>query len=119
MGQTYYSRVGIPSILSTHYFTGNYRHKYHPVEVDANRLAFNYFSQTVDGFDSSAWNSIKNPLSNNVDKIFLSDDRYAYACSLFPSGLIPMTIDYLDYVSPFFSVIIGCLNSLIYKSMPY
>lgn len=120
MGWTYYSRVGIPSLLSTSFFTGDYYHKYHPVEVDANNRAFMYFSQTVEGFGPSDWNSSSNPLSNNVDNLLANAGNFAYLNTLFKSGLLPPSfIDYLAYVSPIFALIAGGLNTLLYRMVPY
>jgi len=70
-GWAYLPRVGIPSILSRG------EHNFHPVEQDANRRAFLYFNENVDGFYKSredferlgnngvGWNFHSNPL--NVD----------------------------------------------------
>jgi RHS repeat-associated protein len=49
MGWGYLSRVGIPSLMDAwNYDDGN--HKYQPFEQDANRRAFMYFNEHVDGF---------------------------------------------------------------------
>lgn len=75
MGWAYYSRVGIPSILSSSPQSLN------PVELDANRRAFLYFNEHVDGFYKSrderfekrGWNFSKNPLNLNRDYIDFND----------------------------------------------
>ena len=47
MGLTYLARIGFPSIMS------NSDHDYRPVEIDANRRAFQYFNEYVHGFYST------------------------------------------------------------------
>jgi len=66
IGLAYYVRVGIPSILS------NGDHNFHPVEQDANRRAFLYFNEKVDGFknddnhfDNLGWHFGENPFDVN------------------------------------------------------
>jgi RHS repeat-associated protein len=79
MGWGYYNRVGIPSIMSGGRYgddeNGIGRHDFHPVEQDANRRAFLYFNNEVDGFkndqfigDSKGWNFVVNPL--DVERTF-------------------------------------------------
>ena len=65
MGWAYYPRIGIPSIRSTGV------HDFHPAEQDANRRAFLYFNEHVDGFydvnmfDNRGWDFWRNPLDVN------------------------------------------------------
>jgi hypothetical protein len=68
MGWGYLTRVGIPSIFSAGKDDNN--HDFQPFEQDANRRAFNYFNETVEGFYKSeddkledrGWNFNNNPL---------------------------------------------------------
>jgi hypothetical protein len=67
MGPAYLTRVGIPSILS------NGNHDFHPAEQDANRRAFLYFNEKIEGFYKSeddmdnphGWDFYYNPLNIN------------------------------------------------------
>jgi len=67
MGWAYFSRIGIPSIMSAN---GDGNHKYQPFEQDANRRAFLYFNENVEGFYKSfedknlnrGWSFWQNPL---------------------------------------------------------
>ena len=74
-GWGYIPRYAIPSVRSEH---GNYKniyksHDWHPVEQDANRRAFLYFNENVDGFydknpyDNHGWNFSENPININGD----------------------------------------------------
>ncbi len=77
MGWGYLPRVGIPSLMSADK-NGN-KHRYQPFEQDANRRAFLYFNEHVDGFYQTekqyneniksgvqqGWNFWKNPLDVN------------------------------------------------------
>ena len=75
MGLAYLPRVGIPIFFSSH------SHNFHPVEQDANRRAFLYFNENVDGFYKTedemgaqrGWNFYSHPL--NIDH---SNERYQY-----------------------------------------
>jgi hypothetical protein len=79
MGWAYLSRVGIPSLMSASKSDG--MHDFQPFEQDANRRAFMYFNEKVEGFytsheqyieqrdnrsyingTSKGWNFYKNPL---------------------------------------------------------
>jgi RHS repeat-associated protein len=78
MGWGYLSRVAIPSLMSASMKDGN--HRYQPFEQDANRRAFMYFNEHVDGFyqteaqyrDNRAngidkgWNFWSNPMDVNI-----------------------------------------------------
>jgi len=59
MGFAYYSRVGIPSLLSDNRFGAG--HNMHPVEQDANARAIKYFYEKTDGKDF-VWDFIENPI---------------------------------------------------------
>jgi len=48
-GPLYLPRFGLPSLLSTNFFTGRNDQYLHPVEQDANARAYNYF-KNKDGF---------------------------------------------------------------------
>ena len=51
MGWAYFSRIGLPSIMSGQKGSiYDKNHGKHPVEQDANRRAFIYFNEKVDGF---------------------------------------------------------------------
>lgn len=66
MGYAYLQRVGLPSLLSKDPKT----HKYHPIEIDANRRAFMYFNQNVftEG-NIDYWIIRRNPLDpQNISK---------------------------------------------------
>lgn len=78
MGWAYLPRVGIPSLMSTmNYDDGN--HDFQLYEQDANRRAFTYFNENVDGFYQTAtqyranqsagvekgWNFYQNPMDIN------------------------------------------------------
>lgn len=114
MGIAYLNRVGIPSLFSNH------NHDFHPVEQDANRRAFLYFNEHVEGFyktkenmwNEGGWNFKENPLNiygnyqrdqyvdyydasslQLLDKLSIHAKWYDYAsysCLLFPIG--PMSV---------------------------
>jgi hypothetical protein len=83
MGFAYYPRVGIPSLMSAMIDDGN--HIYQPAEQDANRRAFLYFNENVEGFYKSqedfdkygnngiGWNFKSNPLD-----VYHTKNRYGY-----------------------------------------
>lgn len=85
MGIAYLSRVGLPSILSSH------NHNYHPVEIDANRRAFMYFNKHVGRpySNSDDWSNKKNdyfkwdlgnnPLNQDGSIYYSSDFSYLNA----------------------------------------
>ena len=126
-GQAYLSRIGIPSLMGAmKYNDGN--HNFQPYEQDANRRAFMYFNENVNGFYQTeaqyqanqaggiekGWNFKKNPLDVNhtatrgtyydYDN---SDDR-ALINSL---SINTMWYDYFDPVG----IIVGTSNGIYYN----
>jgi hypothetical protein len=91
MGWAYLSRVGIPSLMSTAFYNDN-NHKYQPYEQDANRRAFMYFNEKVEGFYQTkeqyeynqrygiekGWNFWSNPLDVNHIGKWSRGDYYDY-----------------------------------------
>ena len=69
-GFSYLARVGIPSALDNSSYG---RHAFHPVEADANRRAFLYFNENVEGFqddreydDGVGWNFKANNFPDGI-----------------------------------------------------
>jgi RHS repeat-associated protein len=74
-GWFYYSKYGIPSLLSKKPYDLN------PVEQDANVRAFNYFSAEIDNFNwsddsgqHSHWNQYSNPINDYNWSLSFNDD---------------------------------------------
>ena len=115
MGFAYYSRVGIPSALSS----GN--HNLHPVEQDSNRRAFLYFNKHVEGFqddsehsspsarDNWGWDFWRNPFADGVGTPALYKGRpinyVNYQNSVHVTSLdkIRVRAKWYNYVFPFVS----------------
>lgn len=64
MGWGYLSRVGIPSLFDA---GGSGKHKYHPIEQDANLRAFKYFNEHVEGFYQTSEEYFRNR-TNKIQK---------------------------------------------------
>lgn len=123
MGLAYLNRVGIPSLLST----GN--HKYHPIEMDANRRAFLYFNKHVEGFYKTeddmyrdhGWDFYENPV-RNIDE----DNKYI---DFYDSGSLELLNNltvhakWYDYICwrkyKYGPLIIGLYNALLYNYQNY
>lgn len=116
MGWAYYGRVGIPSIMS------NGNHDFHPVEQDANRRAFLYFNENVDGFYVSdddfnngvnrGWDFFLNPL--NIDGTNMRNQYVDYRNRIFLNSLnrIRVRAKWYDYTFP---IISGFYNAWWYN----
>ena len=128
MGLGYYSRVGIPSILSR----SAERHRFHPVEQDANRRAFQYFSKHIEGF----YENSLDPLSNLgwhldyydnpiiVNGVSLSLTSYASSddvWALFDSMTIRASVfDILGWcIPPAGTLLTGLMNAAYYNFYRY
>lgn len=124
MGVAYLNRVGIPSLLSNH------DHDFHPVEQDANRRAFLYFNEHVDGFyktkenidDERGWNFVKNPLNIYGDNERGNYVDYHDASSLQLLDNLTNHAKWYDYTSysclllPIGPMMVGLFNSIYYNA---
>ena len=124
MGIAYLNRVGIPSLFSNH------NHDFHPVEQDANRRAFLYFNEHVEGFYKSeddmhndgGWDFFNNPL--NIKGIIERDQYVDYydASSLQLLDKLSIHAKWYDYASyscllfPIGPMAVGLFNSIYYNA---
>jgi hypothetical protein len=84
MGWAYLSRIGIPSLMGAASYD-DHNHDFQPYEQDANRRAFMYFNENVEGFYKSpedfakygnngvGWNFYSHPLD-----VYHTKDRFRY-----------------------------------------
>ena len=122
MGWAYYSRVGIPSLLSI-----KERHRNHPIELDANRRAFIYFSKTVDGFFENSkiddnglgWRIDKHPFFSGINFSLSCYDSIDEIQPLFNTiRQRPVFTDYLSWIIPIIGPIVsGVINTLMYNTL--
>ena len=128
MGLGYYSRVGIPSLLSR----SAERHRFHPVEQDANRRAFEYFSKHVDGFYENSLDPLSdlgwhfgyydNPiLVNGVSLSLTSYNSPDDVWALFDSMKIRTSIfDIISWSIPLAETLLtGLMNAAYYNFYRY
>ena len=127
MGPAYFSRVGIPSIMSA---DGSGNHKYQPFEQDANRRAFLYFNKNVKGFYQTeaeyrynqrngiekGWNFYQNPMDINHIGQYSRYDYYDYHNPAHRDLINSLSLKakWFDYLDPF-GLIIGIGNGLYYN----
>jgi hypothetical protein len=122
MGWAYYPRIGIPSIRSKGV------HDFHPVEQDANRRAFLYFNEHVDGFyvneqeanQGKGWNFWTNPLDVNGSNTRGQYIDYQDADQVATLDRIRVRAKWYDHASWLFFPIggpiwIGLINAKIYN----
>jgi RHS repeat-associated protein len=127
MGWAYYPRIGIPSARSER---GNYldnysSHDFHPVEQDANRRAFLYFNEHIEGFteteigDDNGWNWARNPLDPNNTGIGQTWD-YNNSTDLQSIDRLTVNARWYDHFSllgfPLAPVIGGLINAGSYNN---
>lgn len=128
MGWAYLPRVAVPSLISAMQKDRN--HQYQMMEQDANRRAFLYFNENVDGFYKSkddidadrGWNFSKNPFDINIvgspkgyvdykndEQMKLLNDNLSFHAKWFDY------VGWLDVhgVSP---ILIGIINGIYYKN---
>jgi RHS repeat-associated protein len=103
-GIFYLPRYGIPSGLNC-LGPNKYRHKYHPVEQDANIRAFKYFNDNIDGFNQ--WDSDRHPINGYVWSLPFTDDNNQNA--LANGRLRPAWYDYFLIFSPLWDAYINWL----------
>lgn len=107
-GIAYLARYGIPSLLSD-----PQKHKYHPVEQDANIRAFRYFMDNEVGFKASYWDGYYNKIlgydiNNHSDVVKLLS---------LTNGIVNPTIwDYSLSTTTVGSIVSGLINSSIDKT---
>jgi hypothetical protein len=119
MGFAYYSRIGIPSILSSG------RHIYHPVEQDAQSRAFLYFSVKEPGFYATeaksdrGWQWQINPIdpTKNHGKLVWDARNAEHIITLKNAWVKPLWYDYAAWLflplgGPFW---VGLYNSKKYN----
>lgn len=126
MGWAYYQRVGIPSLLSTDkvaLYNGD--HDFHPVEQDANRRAFIYFNEEVDGFydidgyDDKGWDFEENPLDINGTRTPGQMVDYHYPADKSALKNLKISARWYDYASwmlfpPIGPILVGSINTIYY-----
>jgi RHS repeat-associated protein len=128
MGPAYLSRVGIPSLMSAFHKDGN--HIYQPFEQDANRRAFLYFNENVEGFYQTeaeyrynqlngiekGWNFYDNPLDVNHIGYFSRWYYYDYknAAHLELINSLTLKAKWYDYLDPV-GLFVGIGNGLYYN----
>ena len=101
MGWAYLTRVAIPSLLSAS--KKDRSHKFQPFEQDANRRAFNYFNENVEGFYQT-----EKQFSDNLDKgIRLGWDFYSNPLDVTHQGIRGT---YYDYYNPQHRALIANLS---------
>ena len=89
MGLAYLSRVGVPSLISK-----SNKHKFHPVEMDANKRAFVYFNNNIPHFYTTeeewsnrnelgyyGWDFKHNPLNAKCEYEDYQLNSYSYICA--------------------------------------
>jgi hypothetical protein len=130
MGWAYLPRIGIPSLMSA---DGTGYHKYQPFEQDANRRAFCFFNENVEGFYQTkaeykynlshgiekGWNFRSNPLdvyhtaTKNIYYDYYSPSDMSLINSL---SLHAKWYDYTSWLGGIPGVlVIGIENGLYYK----
>ena len=112
-GPAYFVRYGIPSALSNH------DHDFHPVEQDANKRAFEYFSRHVKGFNrinpitgnyDGDWDWDKNPIGGLKGNDYL-DPNYS---GVLNQRLTPSWTDYsIGCISLLGSLLLGAIHGAI------
>ena len=128
MGWAYMSRVGIPSLMSAFKKDGN--HDFQPFEQDANRRAFNYFNENVEGFYQTeaeyrynqrngidkGWNFYQNPMDVNHIGWNSRYDYYDYKNPAHRDLInsLSLSAKWYDYLDPF-GLIVGTGNGIYYR----
>ncbi len=127
MGWAYFSRIGLPSLMSTTFHNDD-NHDFQPYEQDANRRAFMYFNKNVKGFYQTeaqyeynkdnkiriGWDFRDNPLdvyhttSKNVYYDYYSSSDMSFVNSL------SLRAKWYDYLDPL-GLIVGIGNGLYYN----
>ena len=92
-GPMYLSRYAIPSGLDC---LGNKKHRYHPVEQDANIRAFKYFNKRMDEY--SDWDFTNHPILGYESTLPITDD--VNQAALKNGRLQPAWYDYVLTLSP-------------------
>jgi hypothetical protein len=131
MGWGYLERVGIPSLMSAK--LNDHNHDFQIFEQDANRRAFNYFNENVDGFYQTegqyennlrggvrkGWNFDRNPLDVNhvAERNIYYDYRISEHRDLVNSlSLSARFGDNLCWLAPVSSIHTGIYNGMYYLS---
>lgn len=120
--------IGCPSFegsfISTVDDLYNGDHEFHPVEQDANRRAFLYFNEHVDGFydvdgyDNKGWDFEKNPLDINgtgTSNQIVDYKNPAHKLALTKLKISARWYDYASWIfPPLGPILVGSINTIDY-----